>query len=252
MRTNDGYAAFGIATKIVRSQSGEVQSGRILLHNLPDDPFGHAVAPVLARATHASENPATGQTGCRSPDIDGGLHPLWHRYGSNVPTLADPIHYGPVFLAFAVDAGSPSRPTHGAGARIKQNGKDCTVSFAFERIWIGCLPEATSVFSRKPIPKSYTQLLDAFHTSDSCRQLGAEQASVGGFVGEAPNGSESSVNRSRREMTILKVNSVPGDDSLVERQSRFGAVPLNELIDCVSVPRFDSGERRLSRRAALL
>ena len=42
--------------------------------------------------------------------------------------------------------------------------------------------------------------------SDTGGQLGAEQAGVGRFVGETPNAAESSVDRSRRELPVLKVN----------------------------------------------
>ena len=46
--------------------------------------------------------------------------------------------------------------------------------------------------------------------------------------------------------------SYPGNDNLVKRKSRLGAIPLNEFVDGVSVARFDSGERRLSSSADLL
>lgn len=87
------------AAKIVRSQSGEAEFDGVLFHYVPDYPFGHTVAPVLACAADTSEYPAGGQIGRRGPDIHGGLHPLWHRHGADMPTLADEIDYGPVLLA---------------------------------------------------------------------------------------------------------------------------------------------------------
>src|SRR6266496_84029 len=52
------------AAKIVRSQSGEAEFGGVLFHYVPDYPFGHTVAPVLARAADTSEYPASGEIGC--------------------------------------------------------------------------------------------------------------------------------------------------------------------------------------------
>jgi hypothetical protein len=106
----------------------------------------------------------------------------------------------------------------------EQNGKDCTVSLALERIWIRRLPEAASSFRREPVSESHAQFLDALHTSDTGGQFGAKQASIGGLVSKTPNSSESPVDCSRRELPVLKVDSVPGDNSLVEGQSGFGAV----------------------------
>ena len=65
--------------------------------------------------------------------------------------------------------------------------------------------------------------------------LRTEQASVGSLVGEPPHCSESSIDRSCRELAILEENAITGDHNLVERQARFGAVPLNEFIDRVSI-----------------
>ena len=84
----------------------------------------------------------------------------------------------------------------------KQDGKDCAVSLALQRVRVRRLPEAASFFSCEPVSKR-TQLLDALHTSDTGGQLGAEQACVGGFVGETPNSSESPIDRSRRELPLL-------------------------------------------------
>ena len=87
------------AAKIVWRQSGEAELGGVLFHHVPDHPFGHTVAPTLSSAADTSEYRAFGQTGRRSPDIQGRLHPLWHRHGADMPTLADEVDYGPVLLA---------------------------------------------------------------------------------------------------------------------------------------------------------
>lgn len=130
-----------------------------------------------------------------------------------MPTLANKVHDGPVFLSLLYMPELQIGQFTATEPASKQNRKDCTVSLALQRIWVRRLPEAASFFSCKPISEPHTQLLDALHTFDTGCQLGAEQASVGGFGGETPNGSESSVDRSCRELSVLEVNSVSGDQS---------------------------------------
>src|ERR1700732_1647414 len=85
----------------------------------------------------------------------------------------------------------------------KQNRKHCAVSLALERTWVRRLPEAASFFRREPVPEPHAELLDALHTADLACNLGEEQAGVGGFVGESPYSSESSIDRSRRKLPVL-------------------------------------------------
>ena len=63
-------------------------------------------------------------------------------------------------------------------------------------------------------PSLTPKLLDTFHTPNAGSQLGTEQASVGGFLGETPNSSESSVDGSRRKVPIFEVDSISGDHGL--------------------------------------
>ena len=76
----------------MRSESGEV------LNYVPDHPLGHSAAPGFAGATDTSKHPTGGQTSCHTPNIEHSLHPLWYRYGSNMPALADKIDDGPVLF----------------------------------------------------------------------------------------------------------------------------------------------------------
>ena len=54
---------------------------------------------MLSGTADTSEHPAAGQIGGPSPDIHRRLHPLWDRHGADMPTLADQVDYGPVFLS---------------------------------------------------------------------------------------------------------------------------------------------------------
>lgn len=75
--------------------------------------------------------------------------------------------------------------------------------------------------------------LDTFHTADTGSQFGTEQPSIGRLISQTPYSRESSVNSSRGELSVFKVNTVTCDHRLVKGESRFGAVPLHELINSV-------------------
>ena len=227
----------------MRSESGEAEFGGVFLNDVPDYPLGHPVAPAFPSATDTSKHPTAGQTSCTSPNIEHSLHPLWYRNGSNVAALADKIDDGPVLFPLLKMPEIQIRQLASPEPASKQNGKHCAVSLSLERIWVRCLPEAASFFSREPVSDPHAELLDSLYTSDTGGQFGAEQARVGRFVGETPNGSESSVDCSGRELPVFKVNPVSCNDSLVEGQSRFGAIPVDELIDGVSIPSLRLGRR---------
>src|SRR5215471_16073915 len=138
-----------------------------------------------------------------------------------MPALADKVDDGPVLFPLLEMPEIQISQLASPEPASKQNGKHCAVSLALERIWIRRLPEAASFFSREPVSAPHTELLGSLYTSDTGGQLGAEQAGVGRFVCETPNGSESSVDCSRRELPVFKANPVSRNDSLVEGQSRL-------------------------------
>jgi hypothetical protein len=84
-------------------------------------------------------------------------------------------------------------PTQSA---CKQDGDNGPVTLAFKRMWVRRVPESTTLVSCEPVSEPHTQLLDALHTPNAGSQFGAEQASVGSFVRETPNSSESFINGS--------------------------------------------------------
>ena len=117
----------------------------------------------------------------------------------------------------------------------KQDGENCPVPLAFECVRVRGLPESAGLARGEPISKPDTQLPGPFHPPDAGGKLRTEQASVGSLVGEPPHCSESSLDRSCRELAILEENAITGDHNLVERQAPLGAVPLSEFINRVSI-----------------
>jgi hypothetical protein len=133
-----------------------------------------------------------------------------------MPALADKIDDGQVLFPLLEMPEIQMSQLASAEPASEQNGKHCAVSLALERIWGRRLPEAASFFSREPVSEPHTELLSSLYTADTGGQLRAEQAGVGRFVGETPNGSESPVDCSRRELPVFKVNPVSRNDSLIE------------------------------------
>jgi hypothetical protein len=152
-----------------------------------------------------------------------------------VAAFADQIHYGPVFLALLQMGEVQISQFAAAESTAQQHGENRSVSLSLERVWGRQLQHTTGFLGREPVPKPHTKLLGTFHTPDTSGEFWTEQASVCGLVGEPPNCSKSSVNRTCCEMPVFEKDAITCNDNLVERQSWLGAVPLNKLIDGVSI-----------------
>src|SRR5215472_2720755 len=219
----------------MRRYMGEPEFSSVLFHNMPDDSFRYAVTPAFACPTDASEQSSGRNCGCCHPQVDGRFDPVGHRHGSNVAALAHQINYGPVFCALRQMHEVRISQFAATESAAQQNGEDRTVPHSFERVRGRRLPEAAGFLGRKPVPEPHTQLLGTFHTSNASGELRTEQASVCSLVGEPPNRSKSSINRSRCEMPVFEEDTITGNDNLVEGESWLGAIPLNKFINGVSI-----------------
>ena len=218
------FAACGMAqlcaraAKIMWSEPRKTEFLRVLFHHVPDHPLRYSITPMLACSTDASKQPSCRNPGRRDPQIHGRLDPAGHRYGPNVSAFAYQIDDCPMVLALLymgeLQVGQFAAPQTAA----KQYGENCPVSFAFERVRVRRLPEFAGLVSGEPISKPDTQLPGPFHPPDAGGELRTEQASVGSLVGEPPHCSESSIDRSCRELPILEENAITSDHNLVERQ----------------------------------
>jgi hypothetical protein len=65
--------------------------------------------------------------------------------------------------------------------------------------------------------------------------VGAEKATVGCFIGEPAHGAKTQIDGSGGELTGFEMRAIPQDHDPVERQARFRAIPINELIDGVTI-----------------
>ena len=71
---------------------------RVLLDNLPDNFFADAIAPSGTCLTNAPQHPSMGNPGSQRPCINHTLYPIWDWHSSDVPSFADEVHDGPVFI----------------------------------------------------------------------------------------------------------------------------------------------------------
>jgi len=103
--------------------------------------------------------------------------------------------------------------------------------------------QSSSLLHREPITEAHPEAPHAFHAADPrpfC-QLGTEEPSIGGFIGDAPNGGESQIDRGRGVVPLFEVDAVPEDNGAVEGEARLPAVPRDELCDRVIVRALTTG-----------
>ena len=118
--------------------------------------------------------------------------------------------------------------------------------------------EGVSVFSaeqllaflcRQPIPDTHSQLPDAFHTPNACREIRAKKSAIGRFIRQPEYRRQSQVNRRRGLWGLFECDPVLCDHGLVKREARLRAVPVDDSRMAWSYERFELANGRLFRTA---
>ena len=99
----------------------------------------------------------------------------------------------------------------------------------------------------RPVPEARAQLLHPFDATNTGSQIGAEKTAVGCFVGEPAHGAKTKIDGAGGELTGFETRAITQDHDPVEGQARLRAIPVNELIDGVSIRVNNPALRRLSR-----
>ena len=81
----------------------------------------------------------------------------------------------------------------------------------------------------QPVADPNPETLCPFDAADSGGQIGAQKASVGGFISESPHSREAHVDGGGCEVLLFEEKPVAKDDSPVKGQTRFGTVPPDEF-----------------------
>jgi hypothetical protein len=84
--------------------STQSQLGSVRFDDMPDRLLGDVFAPGFSRATHAPKYLPCRAASQLAPLVNLLLHPVRHRNGADVPSLADQVYDSPmVFAALYVD-----------------------------------------------------------------------------------------------------------------------------------------------------
>ena len=103
--------------QIVRSDSREPELGGVLLDNVPNDSLAHALAPGFSGSANAPKHPAPVDSRRHEPVVNGLLHPVGNRNGSDVPALFQPSPRWPSDLRVAGAGQRSVRRVHDAEDR---------------------------------------------------------------------------------------------------------------------------------------
>lgn len=87
----------------------------------------------------------------------------------------------------------------------------------------------------EPIAQPDPEFLCSLHAANARRQLRAQQAGIGGLIGQSSHGGQSQINRGRSQVASFQLQLVTEDNGLVEGQSGLGTVPSDEIVDCEPV-----------------
>ena len=131
----------------------------------------------------------------------------------------------------------------------EQYGKQRTITFALHPLAVWCLPECLTLFGAQPVTKPQAQFLYALNSPYSRRQVRAEEAAVCRLIRKTADRSETKVDGPGSETARLQMHSISNDHGLAERQSRLGAVPLHEFVDCMPITGLSIRAGRLLRTA---
>jgi hypothetical protein len=85
--------------QVVRSKTSKAGFRGIQPNHMPDDAFRDAITPAFTRPADATEYFPGMEVGCMNPLVQCRLNPFRDRNRSNVPALANKIHYGPMLFS---------------------------------------------------------------------------------------------------------------------------------------------------------
>jgi hypothetical protein len=103
----------------------------------------------------------------------------------------------------------------------QEKGQQGTVTFALHPCIIRTLPQRTSLFSRQPVSHPHAILLQALHTPNPGSQIGAEQTTICGLIGQPPNRAQPEVDGPGGQPPGFKVTAIPKHHDAIECQPWF-------------------------------
>jgi len=86
-----------------------------------------------------------------------------------------------------------------------------------------------------------TQLFDALHSANPRSQIWTQEARIRCFMGKSSNGGKLLVDGIGGQTPRFEMHAIAHDDDAIECQTRFRAVPGNELFDGVLIDATGTG-----------
>jgi hypothetical protein len=123
----------------------------------------------------------------------------------------------------------PLQPTR------EQQCEQGSIAFSFQALTIWSLPKRMALLCRQPAPEPHAQLLHPFNPANAGRQVGAEKSAVGRFVCESAHITKTQIDCARCELTGFEMRTIAQNHYPVERQARFRAIPVNELLNGMTI-----------------
>jgi hypothetical protein len=160
------------------------------LDYVPHHILRDAFPPHLSRSGNRSKDPSLRDLRRYYPLIECRFDPLWNGDRADMPALADQIHHSPVPLAHLHLIHFQAHQFRSAEATSEQHGQHRMVSLGTHAIATGVVKHLGTLLRAQPVAGAKAELLDPFHSTNTCRQLGTQQARVGGFVSEAAHGCQ--------------------------------------------------------------
>ena len=221
--------------QVMRRNMLQTRSLAATLDYVPHHILRDAFSPYFSRSRNSSKDSSLRDLGCHYPLIECRFDPLRNGHGADVPALADQIHHRPVPLAHLHLIHFQAHQFRSAEATSEQHGQHRIVSLCTHAIATGVFEHLGTLLHTQPVAGAKPELLDSFHSTDACGQFGTQQARVGSLVRQATHGCELLVDGVGGQMPRFQVHAVAHDYDPVQCESRFGAVPGNELIDGVFI-----------------
>ncbi len=85
--------------QVVGRQLRHADASGGFLHNVPNGLDRHSISPCPAYFVDPAEQPSSINGGCGEPIVQFGSHPIGNRNRSDVASLANQIHNGPMIFA---------------------------------------------------------------------------------------------------------------------------------------------------------
>jgi hypothetical protein len=148
-----------------------------------------------------------------------------------VTSVANEIDDGPALLATLQALHRQFNKLAAAQTATKQVGQDRPIAFSGKSLSIGHLPERRRLARCKSVAQTRAQLTDTLNAVNASGQFRAQQSRVSRLVSQPSHGRHAHVDRPRREAALVQVKSITRRHCFVERQSWFGTVPGDELVD---------------------